>query len=604
MYKSKKIIFVVFFVLQVSHPIFLGTVIDDWSKKLSTEIAQNVHPYQIILFSYKNEDIANYRSTMKHLASNRSIYRINLPANVPSRLKFFGNPRATTLYIIFKKAKDKQLYQNVEKILDHFESLSPVVTRPKCLLLLWGYLYSSKATINNILELSWKMKFLDFTIIWIRDSKSYPKVIYLNPFSYETVAFSLLKNSKIFPDKLLNVKNFTVNLMVGQIEGQSEIVYDKNGELIDIRYRDMFVFIKQFCRYVNFDINYQLMLVTPAVTENLMRFHLFRGRVPFILYYYSYKPNFHKSLQHELSRFHFTTPVEIFVPPVKRTTINIDSAKPAILILFYWLLFITIYTLIRTLKFSKSSWKRLNILKMLLGMNAFIRPRNRREKIGYMLLALLSLKLSADFFDNFMNVSIAEDLVIYETLEDIDKTNLSIALREDYFEYFTDNDSVVQNLRKKSFLFSWASRLKLSKPFILIGTKEHADYARWVMKFCAWFCRINNSFVSSNVTLLQTGLGIPMERSSPYVEKFNKVYLRTCDSGIGKSPDIINQRGENSTMDREDNFSASFSMLFIMRYSMIGLFLAIVVFGLEKFIFFAKNRSNRILRMRRKKVFF
>lgn len=121
----------------------------------------------------------------------------------------FQNPRETTVYVILQD--EEPSLEEMYGTLDNVVAISPISTRPKCLLILNDGKGFSVETSKQILHYAWYLKLLDFTLLNVVTADNVTYFNY-NPFmeTYNTGYLESMIN--IFPDKLDNMINYTVKL--------------------------------------------------------------------------------------------------------------------------------------------------------------------------------------------------------------------------------------------------------------------------------------------------------------------------------------------------------------------------------------------------------
>lgn len=114
-------------------------------------------------------------------------------------LKTVTNPRQKTTYVIFEPSISDHLLENMV-------NLSPDQPRPHTLM----FLQNQPAPSEEILSKAWAMKFLDFTIF---DSIRC-RLTYYDPFGKILRNSDLSEDSIIFPNKLKNMRNYSLKVPV------------------------------------------------------------------------------------------------------------------------------------------------------------------------------------------------------------------------------------------------------------------------------------------------------------------------------------------------------------------------------------------------------
>lgn len=205
----------------------------------------------------------------------------------------------------------------------------------------------------------------------------------------------------------------------------------------------------------------------------------------------------------------------------------------------------------RLVKFQKSDRTVRKIVFILLEINIGYDFKWVSEKILFISLALVSLGVTSNFFSSFLGFLQEKKLYVYDTLQAINDTNLPICIF-DHFDWTEENDSVVEALRKKTEIVkvSPIDFLKqVTSTFITILPRGVAVASSNILKKI--FPHILHRFMPSNITLFTARETLPFEKNSPFIDTFNKVYLRTKAFGFGLR---ASGHYEGRRMQREGNW--------------------------------------------------
>lgn len=429
----------------------------------------------------------------------------------------------------------------LKKILRDLDQLSPVVTRPRCVLIIYGRISGiTKQNFDKALEdlfrNAWYMKFLDFTIVHILPRR-YPVIRYLNPFQNLIVNFSLTTNSTstLFPNKLKNVKNHTMRVPVPHIYNGTCVFRDKNGELEHFLFikADFYIFLKQFFDYTNIGVIWDVeemsyMIFTVTYTGWLRQ--LSRNGLSVLPVWFQRFGNRSLSKQVEVSRYFHFSGQEIFVPNIKTSKFNFPFELLETSLLFAAIIF-SFYIVARALRFSKKHWNVKNITFLLVGVKVDGKTWNFFERVFIVCLSMLSLTVTSDLIGSFLGFLREEELVTYQTLNDINNTKMQILIF-DHNDWIEDEDDVINDIMAKTTPVQISSRNFeiFQNPFIFIGPRLYAATINSLIR--KLFPAYPNYILPSNITLYSTGKAFAFEKNSPYVDTFDIIALRTKEFGL------------------------------------------------------------------------
>lgn len=516
------------------------------AKTIVTNAFIDITSKQSICFTH-NESIVESHALIKSLSNQTSNYIIDIQTFQQGKkqksfnLTLFAYPRHSTMYFILKKGNGGKLFDEVKDILRNFDQLSPVVTRPRCALVIYGRILGlSKQNLDkaleDLLQNAWDMKFLDFTIIHILSSKN-PVIYYLNPFENLIVNFSLTvhSNSTLFPNKLINVKNYTIHIPIPHVYNGTCVFRDKNGDLEHflMTKADTFIFVKQFFDYTKIRVVWDVqnmsfmvfMVVYPVWLSRLSK-----NTITMLPMSFQRFGNHSLIKQVETSRYFDFADQQIFVPNIKTSKFSFPFELLETSLLFGSIIF-SFYIISRAFKLSKKEWSVKKITFMLVGVPVDDNSTKFLERVFIVFLSMLSLTVTSELIGSFLGFLREEKLVVYETLNDINETDMQILIF-DHTQWFNDNDTVVNDIMAKTIPVVMSSdHLSIyQNPFIFIGPRLYASVLNNLMQ--KFFSAYPNYIMPSNISLYTVGRSLPFEKNSPYLDVFNMVFLRTTEFGL------------------------------------------------------------------------
>ena len=117
---------------------------------------------------------------------------------------------------------------------------------------------------------------------------------------------------------------------------------------------------------------------------------------------------------------------------------------------------LVIMAMLRSLSGANDSfWDSFNVMKMLIGVSIDVLPRTRIQTISFIVFAFISMKYSADFYDNIVSIQLIHDAVAFDTFADINNSQLPIYIHKklsSIVEKHGKDEPYVKTIRAK-FIF-------------------------------------------------------------------------------------------------------------------------------------------------------
>lgn len=129
-------------------------------------------------------------------------------------------------------------------------------------------------------------------------------------------------------------------------------------------------------------------------------------------------------------------------------------------------------------------------------------------------LSLASLTVTDDFVISFLEFLKNDNLVIYETLEEINETNPKLLVYEDY-HLLDDNNTTLRALMKKfqTVSGSFEDFKIFAEPFIAVFRITGAHIVASTLKLV--FSCVTQGYARSIITLSTAGKVLALEKNSP-----------------------------------------------------------------------------------------
>ena len=353
--------------------------------------------------------------------------------------------RDTTIYIILSNIDDGD--SKVKSFIKTLEFESWFKPRPKCLLI-YFHNGTSENMLRNIFKsiaaTAWTHKFLDFTTISVSTKEvCSTSVIYYNNYFQKSHAHEPLHNeSVIFPDKFLYANGFTLNILA-----VLEVTYvDKFGYLHSESPIDNTVvpLVSMALKKANFSIKLKRFINGIEITETKK--------------YYNSKMNIilrpalinRRKVVWQLLRVTDDCQKVVAIVPLLP---DYPSIKFEHIIAYVGVMVMIIIAVACARKFFSSNdtyWSTTNIAEILMGMTAETQPRTIIQNIFFICFILISMKYSADFYSDVVDIQFVDKTVSFDTYKDMVKSNLSIYGNSAVMALVdTNDDPHVEIIKKK-----------------------------------------------------------------------------------------------------------------------------------------------------------
>ena len=516
---------------------------NQWMIPLKDQIQSFVQPYLLIILLNSSSIDINLKHCFDEILMNEfPSYLIDVSSKTDVLTKFSSlalleNPRNTILYILIAiETKTNSLKYQIRNTIDILRMLSPYNQRPKCLVITFDENTAFRNSSSDILKYAWQKNFLDVTILQIIYEKllKTPKlyVYNYNPFNNSLNKWAWHKAIDIFPDKICNMYKHNIKAAAHNITPYQNIITNSNGSIIKI---DGFDF--ELLRYLSKKLN---LIINPVIDINIDSFEIFvkisnkaleNGDIdmlsnPLTRSIFNYKRNINSGMF--LRHMDYIAVVPILV--------NRQSSLISTYVLYIAYLAsaqIFINMIIMLFKFNRYYWKVNYIFRILFNCPLPKSPRKSSEKVFFIFLIWLSFTQVNMWYNTLLDKAIIIEKYAFNTLEDIDNSNLSIYVNSiNSQRFFQDNTTISNSLRSKSITVLKMGEcfdiLQKNRNVICTETKARAKIAinkykeidgRFTMRMA------EPIFLSHPMTHFY-------ESTSPYVEKFNQISQCIIESGI------------------------------------------------------------------------
>ena len=477
----------------------------------------------------------------------------------------FFNPKTSLFVMILSALEDK----NLPELIDLFEfvnELSKYRSRPKCLIII---LRHEKHQYKSLLRLLWFKQFLDVTILElvkleIKDKNYFLEyneedatLYYLNPFTdkieiqNQNKYYQSAEEMSFFPNKLLNLYGYQIK--VAYINSEPEVFLKRNesGHIID-SFGPMVLKIENLAEHMNFSL-----WIHPNITT---RGNFTCNKNDSTDMYHSLRNNEIQLTVIEFGRFsscdqylyewskgigkHHMLLVVPFLPAKSSKLSNNWKTWNGIIV---FILPSFVWILSHLFHFDALNWHFINLIQMMFGLTIPQEPRNRVERIFFILTLWAFFVYSSFIYTVFTSINVQIDITFrFENVEEVIDSELKPMIGGNFHRLmYPGSDGSVQSLLKKAT--KERSSRNISSRNIpsskicmmrLIGHKnvaciEREDHIEMILRETKDNCghpvvKVMNNHLDN--TLSATVL----EPGSPYVKPIDDFIQRMEESGITK----------------------------------------------------------------------
>lgn len=544
-----------------------------FSKELS-KIINELKPHHVTIFTNRSVNsshdtyVRNIISETPSIVTDLNVTEIG---SNPLYTQLFQNPRPRTIYNLFMKEFD---LQKVYFLLDKLARLSPIQTRPKCLLTFSTANQNlSLNLLKKVLHRAWSLKFLDFTIIVV-DATGSNFFFNWNPFTDVYNGGSLRDVNNLFPDKAININKHALKILAFHIPPFVEIDNQGNNtiKVSGIHYS---TYLKTIERKLNAGFNFTMTSQSSTnsfiestlmkLKENNVDMSLIPMNVHARLFNKSvvtgYPIGFSKltAVVPVITKFKYDVPLDslIFV-----------LSFPTVLAIFLIIAYV--------LKFK---WTAFDILAILIGYPIF-QPHGASKRIIFLAIAMLSIFYTNLFFSKLTDIKVIRETRKFESVEDLIKSEIPI------YTYLSSHPLDSEDIKT---LFSRSNKIDTDRECIdiMIQTQGHAICIMQSLFSLYYVKKYMNSEGSPIMKLGPSFRGEPYsyayEKSSPLAEKIDGALQQLIESSTSIDRTIITAgaRVQSVTLENKSEVSVDFLFEELVAISLIGFSLAIVAFVFE-----------------------
>lgn len=493
------------------------------------ELVNQMTAYQTTVFITNSVKCKNpHNFFFKKILSHSPTVTIDISdtnnlTNTSLIMPIFKNPRKSSNFIIYAEETDQYLNKMCQ-IIDLLANMSPILMRPKCLLIFWNENLEPEKEIYKILRYAWDKKFLDFTVM-IKNVSNLINLVYYNPFT-QTYKWKILRNtSKIFPNKIKNVNKYPL-VMPGFSWAPFVIIKKNDDEIPDARGID-YDYIKMMAVKFNFKPEFKIIKYNnDSVLMDIIQMGLATNDLTMTTMIHPIRQlSYGKKCI--IGKFIGQSKMVTVVPIIKEIKFNFTLDILLYILSFPILIFAFVF-IKNLLRFGTENWKVFNIYKIFLGISVDS-PEKSIERQFFLLLTVTSIVYTDIIFSKLAEINLSIEEKEYGTVEDLVNSGMKIkALLKANEHDDPDVQKLLSHAEPVNNVINCTNELIKTRSLICISLFNAAKYmlrrnidenGEPIMKF-----------VQPSFRYQFTAFGY--EKASPFAEKFDQVIQQIIESGI------------------------------------------------------------------------
>lgn len=515
----------------------------NWLDILKKDIIDNVKPYQLAIFM-NNTKPANFDrhnliiNELLNIIPSITIDSEQLALtgnNTCFNLPIFVNLRQAATYVMINngiKVSEATQIVRIKNFIDLFVPTSHEYPKPKCLVLHVDNKMLPGIFFKSLLEYAWSKKFLDFTIIKLNipskfNHSSYPTMYSFNPF------FDILTKKRfdskvgIFPNKLRNVNGYPLKLPAYDDPPFVTTTKDMDGNIV--RVKTFFSsLLEEAAREINFSIEYNDVAQNDSSARTRMILKKLRIN----------ELDIHNILLTPFDRENFSyfgvgtgyPPFFALVPILKTNKLIIPEDMMTYLFTIPLIVILMVYGA-HLIRIHKENWSAFLIFQVLFTIPVKMNPQSLSEKLIFLSIVLISLRYSTDFFAKFLDMSVIQDEISFDTLAEIDDSSFNIYVKSHFYgSMFNTDQEAIMKLKEKtirvSSIIHCVEMIKAGRQAICITSKLYAEY---------FTDQYGELMKIAKPVIFYDRLAYTAQSSWPYTQIFHDTFHRIHSSGILRS---------------------------------------------------------------------
>ena len=429
-------------------------------QSLVNRISYQLHPYRVVVFinnTTTHNDILCQRILHNLPSITIDLGKMAITANNKSLSSpILRYPTPSTLYIISESQDDddRNYIGRLKNTLNAIVEASPILPRPKCLIIFHSKSLSFQDHLESVLVYAWSQQFLDFTIV-IATANSQPLMFNYNAFTNMFYKRTLTAHMWLFPYKLRNMWAHPLKIPAIELPPYLYPIRDSSGKVVGMEGMS-YQYVKIFSEVMNFTVDFVTGAEDSVLRANFSVIFkkLYTNEIDMLTFPFNVR-----SIMYEfrdwllMGKLFLNTNYVIVVPIVPLLRVDIPLEIMICIPLLAIIIFIYVVSA-KLLRFPRGHWKVFKIFQILLGVTVMRKPpRKLVEKIVYFSLIVLSMKYSIDTITKIMDIKLIKGEVAFDTLEEIATSKLPIYTLDFIIDhvYGNNDDKTIEELRKKTF---------------------------------------------------------------------------------------------------------------------------------------------------------
>lgn len=491
-------------------------------------------------------------------------------------LRIHGNPQKSVLYIILESKNQFFHKHHTRQLLNFLIKLAPIISRPKCLIILLNeYKFDLDEKVNDILLSAWELKFLDFSIISVNSSNE-PIIFHYNPYTKVFYKNKIQSFQDIFPNKIVNMNGYPFNIAIYNSTPVMTVFFNKKNNKTVIKSFDN-SFLKIFSEKFNFSSKFkvQRLPMYHAMFFPFIYAKLRSGEINMIGSQILVGSNLYNN-NVTIGKLSRQGNFLLIAPnlPIQKIHLSMDVYY----YLFLFSSFILIFAItVKLMKFPKKQWGFFQIFQILMGISLRKLPKKLSQKIIFASLLLLSMKYSSDAFTKLTDVEVTYGSQSFDKPEDIIKSNFPVYSPEFVRnETYDDPSEIISKLKSRIQLLSYINCTEK-----IVETKNCFCIAPQPMaRQLVAESKSKNKRPMMKLTKAEFWfdyLAFAYETASPYVDKFDQVLQRIVENGLA---DVMDAPGMNYKF-HDSTRTETILIPQLLTILIVGYFFSILLFMYE-----------------------
>lgn len=554
--------------------------------KYYQKIISRLHQHQITFFLNNSQNVlvsrekANFFRILRQVPHIIVDFKFIIEKNAIFDKSSVNDSVHLSLNIVLS---DQNFYQSnsSKSIIDFLAQLCPIQPRQKVLIFLMKNISLSETRLKEIFEYAWFKKFLDFTVIDQEQKMLHTvcTVHHYNPFKNELIREKINFETNLFPENIKNIYGYSAKIGLVRSDIITQKIKDLSGKIVDVD-TEKYYLLSTALKKLNFSHQFKEFGINKTFWEGfkVIDDKLANNEINFFV-----KPR----LSHVVSNEHVLINIEndcekmLAIVPTKSIITKVYVSVDVIInFCFLPTLIIFIYLTVKLLIVKQEKWKIFKIAEIFFGMSK-ICPKSNVDRIIYMLIIISSSIFSINFYSRFLEIGLAKNEDMFNTLRNINESNLNIyAFKGYYNSIFTGSDAYVQSIKYKTKKADDA--IPCLEELALYDDRICIVRENFLKLFVKYHPTLRNyEFTVAKPTFNCVKIYYSFEKSSPYTKKFNSIFRYIHESGIKRILEPKSKLKKDPRKLKEQTNAVNFFLASLICILILGYTASIIVFFAE-----------------------